>query len=163
VQNFEVIVTDNNAEPGMGNFFQTDTMCDDRLSYIHTHAKTCYHSAEHGAAFAEGKYLCFPSDDSYYVPRFQELMVQAAESRDLQLVYCDMLFDGRRMGGRYGVLNVQPQLNHIDKTGFLVRRDVFDGFHEKDASPAADGYFIEEMLRRGIRHGKVQDVLAVHN
>jgi hypothetical protein len=159
----DIIVTDNATSPLMKLMNQRVSSFDSRILYLNTQAATCYHSAEIGAAQAIGKYLCFPSDDSYYVPCFQELMVQEAESRDLQLVYCDMLFDGRRMGGKYGVLNVQPQLNHIDKTGFLVRRDVFDGFKEKDSSSAADGYFIEEMLSRGIRHGKLSDVLAVHN
>src|SRR5947207_953079 len=99
VQNFEVIVTDNAASAV--DIISNRAICEEwGIRYENVQAKTCYHSAEEGAALAKGKYLCFPSDDSYYVPLFQEFMVQEAESRDLQLIYCDMLFDGRRMGGR---------------------------------------------------------------
>jgi glycosyltransferase involved in cell wall biosynthesis len=131
--------------------------------YIQTTAKTCYHSAEMIAGIAQGRYLCFPSDDSYYVPLFQEILVAKADALDWELIYCEMLYNPRSPLDIHRVLGVQPKLNHIDKTGFLVRREVFTGFEAKDRTPAADGEMIEELVRRGVSHGKHHGTLAVHN
>jgi hypothetical protein len=170
-RDFEIIVTDNATDAGMRsrNFLETMEasmpILDVHVTYHNPRLETCYHSAEYGASLATGKYLCFPSDDSYYVPKFQELMVAEAEAKELQLVYCEMVYNPRLDGQKYHLLNVRAQLNWIDKTGFLVRRDVFamNGFKAKDITPAADGYFIDDIVRQGIRHGRYDGILAVHN
>lgn len=93
-------------------------------------------------------------------------MVAEAKYRNYELVYCEMLYSPRWQGDRYSVLGVEPVLNRIDKTGFLVRKSVFPGFPDKpdrDVSCAADGLLIERLVKAGVRHGKVKDILAVHN
>jgi hypothetical protein len=170
---FEVIVADNNpTTEWTRNWSVVDLLQDNRFKHFHTanYANSpgwdCYHSAEWvGNEIASGDYICCPSDDSYYVPVFQETMLAKARAEDLGLVYCDMLYD-RRIGGKYSVLNVQPRSCAIDKTGFMVRRDCWIGFPTKPqtlSSSCCDGEMIEELVRRGVRHGKVEECLVVHN
>ncbi len=167
---FEVIVTDNSDDPEVReanskliwNF-------DDRFSHKDTASRnigSCYNTAEWAVRhLCEGDFLCFPSDDSYYVPVFAEVMLGAAEKNNWDLVYCNMLYDARFNGQCYAPVNVQPIVNSIDKTGFILRRSWFDGFPGKvESGPCkADGELIESLIKRGIRHGKVPDVLLVHN
>lgn len=139
-------------------------------------ATCCYSSADMivSKGIVKGEWLCFPSDDSIYFACFSDLMLRAARQNNWDLVYCDCVYDpllrltdaytqasGTR--DRYGILDVKPRLGHIDKTGFLVKKKWFDGFPGKRRGPsAADGLFIEELVNRGIRHGKANGVLLVH-
>jgi len=58
-------------------------------------------------------------------------------------------------------------MSKIDKTGFMVRRGWFNGFPGKkmlDPGPApCDGMLIDGLVGRGIKHGKVKEILMVHN
>jgi hypothetical protein len=119
-----------------------------------------------GLAYTTGEFLCFPSDDSYYVPSFGEKMLRAATLNGWDLVYCNTLYDLAKIGeGQgYGVLNVEPRRYKIDKTCFIVRRRWFEGFPGKtEGSCEADANLIEQLVVKGISHGKVNEVLVVHN
>jgi glycosyltransferase involved in cell wall biosynthesis len=171
---FEVIVADNSTDFAI--FLEhsriTNSLADRRFRHCNTsrHANSpgwdCYWSAEWIVEHeAKGEWICLPSDDSYYVPVFQEALLAAAANNNWQLVYCDMLYD-RRISGRYSKLEVEPHENAIDKTGFLVHRDVWIGFPDKPHVPqasACDGMMAAELVKRGVRHGKVSEILAVHN
>jgi glycosyltransferase involved in cell wall biosynthesis len=162
---FEVIVTDNSLEQ-QANRELIEGM-DKRFCHIDTSSlpgSSPYHSAEYAVKdYATGEFLCFPSDDSYYVPCFAEIMIEATKLWDL--VYCDMVYDARFNGNCYAAVNVQPIVNCIDKTGFILRRSWFDEFPGKviDGPCKADGELIEQLLRQGIKHGKVPGLLMVHN
>lgn len=139
-----------------------------------------YHSAEIIAPLTTGEWLCFPSDDGYYVPHFSDRMLSFAEGNEWDLVYCDTAYD---WSGHFplnhprlidGVLRVEPRKNYIDKTSFMVRRrwmvnderhETILRFPEKNGSlpTASDGLFIEALVRQGIRHGKAPGVMVVHN
>ena len=160
-RNREIIVADNSpAQVNRRIAEQFD------VRYFHTNMFDCYWAAEWVVAHeARGEWLCFPSDDSYYAPIFQETLLDTADKNGWQLVYCDMVYD-RRIGGRYSVLNVEPRLDHIDKTGFLLNRGWWIGFPDKPSRPgpcAADGMMIDRIMATRIRHGKVPEVLVVHN
>jgi hypothetical protein len=140
---------------------------DDRISYLYTgkDSRSPYHSAEAGARVSESIWLAFPSDDSYFVPEFLERMLEFVDDVDLR--YCDILYD-RRLAGRRGVLCTEPRVCAIDKTSFLVRREWFDkvgGFAgENRPFPCpADGEFIEKLVAAGARHERVAECLLVHN
>ncbi len=130
---------------------------------VQTHAETslCYISSEHVAEMVSGEWLCFPSDDSYYVPGFSKLMLDAAEENGWDFVYCDALYDPR-MGGEYSVMTTRPACCAIDKTTFILRRELFQGFppHESDWR---DGALAESLVERGVKHGKPRGILVVHN
>ncbi len=140
---------------------------DDRISYLYTgdRANNCYWSANLGAVEATGTWICTPSDDSYYSPRFLERMLRGTAD-DLDLIYCDMAWGGPALP--YRILDVQPRCCEIDKTGFLVRREWFQkvgGFGQaNEALPSvADGELVEKLVAAGARHGKVAELLATHN
>ena len=131
--------------------------------YLHTNMSgNCYDVADKALPYCSGEFLCFPSDDSYYVPNFAETMERYAETSSLDLVYCDIFYDKRLNGIGYSVLNVAPHIGQIDKTGFIVRRSAFHGF-PPHPSDFRDGALIEDLVARGVRHGKVNDIMAVHS
>lgn len=179
-KNSEIIVTDNSEDPvTMAKHKESADRYGAR--YMNTRALTCYHSAEMGARTAVGKWLCFPSDDSYYVPKFAEKLLEMAYEYNLDFAFCEMVHNeaplpphqGLCIGTMdsavktgYRVRNVQPRLGFIDKTGFIVRRDVFAYFPRKPDTALAcgsDGYLIEWLKKAGARYKKHDDVLVVHN
>jgi glycosyltransferase involved in cell wall biosynthesis len=161
----EIIVTDNSNDPTTQAFHRE--YCEQLgARYIHTGLPGCYHSAEVGAQYASGAYLSFPSDDSYYVASFAEVMLKAAHERELDLAYCEMLYSPRWPGDKYRLLGVEPRLNKIDKTGWLIRRSKFYGFPDKGEGQycAADGMLIERLVADpSIKHGFVDSCLVVHS
>ena len=156
---FEVIVTDNARLPNMASLNEqaVEEIADTRFHYSRTHLPDCYQSANQGAQLACGEYLCFPSDDNYYVPRFLETMLQSAAD----LIYCDCIYDG--YGVEYAPMNVAPKLGEIDKGGFLIRREKFPGFREALPGSPADGWLVEQLVRDGATHAKAPGYLWVHN
>jgi hypothetical protein len=131
------------------------------------------------ANLAGGELLCFPSDDSYYMPGFAEKMIYAAETgRDcsrfgginkgpLDLVCCDFVW-GRTWEGKtsWTYCDGGPQVCHIDKTTFISRADWFARIGwpiDTSGGDARDGLFAERMVAMGARVGRVVEVLAVHN
>ena len=129
----------------------------------------CYHAADWAVAegLARGEFICCASDDSYYCPEFAARMYGEAQAQTLDLVYCDLLYDAR-LGGKRTVLPARPELDHIDKTNFMVRRERWIGFPTKIVGPQpciswADGEAVVAMLACGYRHGRVPEVLVVHN
>lgn len=123
-------------------------------------AKNGYESANMVAGTAKGDYLCFPSDDSLYVQGFSRTMLGV----DADLVYCDCVY---RVGSEksrwapYSLLNTQPRMGRIDKTCFIVKRALFDGFppHPRNW---CDGALIDKLVARGVKHAKASGILAVH-
>ncbi len=142
------------------------------LKYLDTwrgrESDTCYHSPEYLGA--TGDWLCFPSDDSYYVPMFSKLMLLAAAKNRWEFVYCDMVYDPRlsfTTGGveEYSVMITHPSRGGIDKSCFLITRRAFDavgGWPQHDAD-WRDGALAEAVVRAGIRHGRVPGPMVVHN
>jgi glycosyltransferase involved in cell wall biosynthesis len=158
-QSFEVIVTDNARDVVIAaeNAAQVYELNDDRFQYERSALPDCYASANYGARLAKGDYLCFPSDDNYYVPRFLEEMLAPA----LDLVYCDCIYDG--YGVHYAPMEVAPVAGHIDKGGFLVRHEKFPQFPPGPPGHGADGQLVEQLVREGVSHVKVPGYLWVHN
>jgi glycosyltransferase involved in cell wall biosynthesis len=154
---FEVLVTDNGARES--NRIAVEQLEDSRFIYHATGRPDCYYSANYGASMAIGEYLCFPSDDNYYVPRFLQTMLAAAPK---DLIYCDCIYDG--YGIHYASMDVAPIAGRIDKGGFLIRRDKFKGFDgPAGVNRAADAWLIEGLIRTGVTHIKAPGYLWVHN
>jgi hypothetical protein len=183
-RDLEVIVADNSDDfCGQHQEIVAD-FCDLRFRHIDTGCvKTCkgwdcYNSAEYVAALPSvtSEWLCFPSDDSYYVPTFQQTMLYCAEKNGWDLVYCDMLrnddsTEGRKMTGAQGDYyfhwNTAPHVGGIDKVGFFVKRNLFTSFPDKNTDSqgpkACDGLLIEDLVKSGVKHGKASGLIAVHN
>lgn len=111
-----------------------------------------------------GNWLCFPSDDSLYVQGFSRIMLETAERTGADLVYCDCVYktgSEKNNWPPYSVLNVEPRMGKIDKTCFILRRELFKGFppHPKFW---CDGALIEQLVLQGVRHAKAPGCLVVH-
>jgi hypothetical protein len=176
---FEVIVTDNAPLIVGGDWFDNEVavrqMNDSRFIYLHTGLGDCYQSGDAGAEQAIGEYLCFPSDDSYYLPTFLADMLATGAD----LILCDFINDIRvRPIGTldcrihacnsvegYTVVDARAELGLVDKTSFLVRRDVFSGFVGNIPGElcCADGLTVESLVKRGLSVAKVAVPLVVHN
>jgi hypothetical protein len=160
--NTTLIVTDNDPErrhEGICTHFGALHISTSTVSPF-----TCYGAANFAVEiYARREYLCFPSDDSYYTPDFAGSMLRGATDYNLDLVYCDML--DRRIRGYYSVFPVLPRLGHIDKTGFLIRAELFrrlGGFQHRP-DPFSDGDLIERAVTGGATHAKVPGVMVVHS
>ena len=132
---------------------------------VQNSAPECYSAIEKLAPLAKGRYLCFPSEEDYYTPVFGKKLLDHAKRYKLHLVYCDSLYDSRYIGS-YEVMRVQPLIGHIDKGGFLLRRNLFNGFPnvpDSDIPTLCDGQLIEKLRADGISFGKIPEVLWVHN
>jgi len=131
----------------------------------------CYDSANLIAPKATGDWVCFPSDDSLYVEGFSSIMLETADRFKADLVYCDCVYrqsegtyksgGGARRWPAYSVLDVQPRMCCIDKTTFILRRELFKGFppHEKNF---LDGALIDQLVAQDVRYAKAPGILAVH-
>ncbi len=112
----------------------------------------------------KGDWLCFPSDDSLYVQGFSRIMLQTANLHAADLVYCDCVYRQDKAAGNwpeYTTLETEPRMGRIDKTCFILRRELFKGFpqHPKGWS---DGALIEQLIAQGVRHAKAPGILVVH-
>jgi GT2 family glycosyltransferase len=167
--NWEIIVVDNSDDDhkatrnsltysGINRYIRTTN--DTRISGA-PHEHSLYRATEMGVAAAKGKWLCFPNDDSYYCPWFLERMLGAAKANSWELVYCDLVAGGPK---EHHWMRTEPRRCQIDKTCFLVKRGWFRGFdHRPEVYAQADGLLIEDLVARGIRHGRVGQCLVVHN
>ncbi len=123
-----------------------------------------YDSANIAAREARGEWLCFPSDDSLYVADFSGIMLNMAKLTGAGLIYCDCVYKQGSIAGNwpaYSVLDVSPRMGRIDKTCFILKRELFQGFppHPRNYR---DGALIEELVRSGVKHAKAPGVLCVH-
>lgn len=154
---YQIFVTDNSKE-GCNWHSEYAQL---GVRYFPTMEKTCYSAANCIGHETDAEWLCFPSDDSYYVPSFARLML--AKSADADLVYCDWL--DTRLQPRYERFVAAPKTGAIDKTAFIVRREIFlrlggftDPLHE-----FADGHFVDSVVRSGARIAKAGGILLVHS
>jgi Glycosyl transferase family 2 len=125
--------------------------------------RSCYFSAEWALPLAQGEWVCFPSDDSYYVPQFADRMLQFAVEDGCDLAICDFVW-GREETHAY--CEGAPRLCSVDKTTFIIKRDKMIAFpgKEPDGSRSnSDGYLIEELVKQGIKWLRVPHLLVVHN
>lgn len=119
-----------------------------------------------GRKYATGKYLCFPSEDIYYVPKFIEYML--AEVKYFDLLYCNFVHE--YFG--YKVIDAAPVVKKMDTCNFIMLnhdkfKDItfescFD-YEDKESIGLADGLFVEKLLVAGATNEKVDAVLMVHN
>lgn len=131
-------------------------------------ATNCYESANMIAEKARGQWLCFPSDDSLYVQGFSEIMLETAQRDNADLVYCDMDYrQGSERGNwkPYSILETKPEMGYIDKTGFLIKRELFNevgGFPKHPKFWCDGGLFVQLAEAGNVKMTKAPGCLAVH-
>ena len=174
VTDWEAIVTDNSDDPECRRKIEELCLIDSRIRYEWTHDRSLTHfprvdrpslydAAEIGVSMTTGEWICFPNCDSYYPSVFLERMLKKADSDDLQFVYCNVVLGTPT--GTYYALDCQPWACAIDKTNFLVKREWFPSEWpgKVEVYGMADGVLVNELVAKGIRHGKVNEILVVHN
>ena len=161
-KDFDVIVCDNTPwDSGRDENRENMIGLDSRFSYVPTKADGCYSSANMVYLKARGKYLCFPSDDDYYCPMFLSRMIWP----EVDFAYCDAVNGNQKCGHKsYEHWKVEPKIQHIDKGGFIVKRELFNRFNHNEPGPcAADGFLVEDIVKKTKSIRKVNEILWVHN
>ena len=126
------------------------------------HQRCLYTATEIGVEKSTGDWLVFPNADSYYCRAFAERMLTKSVEDNLEFVYCDIVLG--RHDRPYHPRSCAPANCAIDKTNFMIRRDWFPGFTKKwENYELADGFMVDEVVAKGIRHGKVEECLVCHN
>lgn len=174
-KDWECFIANNNPYPGPGSEQQNiiHQMNDPRFIYVNPKLPDAYKAIWALMPQVKGEWLCFPSDDCYYVPQFAERMLKCVTANPAyDFVYCDMIYDPRPSEGRdwYGVINTSPNLGAIDKAGFLIRKRLFleTGWANTEGMSvqlqgSRDGMLAEELVRRGAAMVKAKGVMFVHN
>lgn len=165
-RDIQVIVADNSVEDHACTHMQiVREMHDERIGYWHAKQRTCYESTKLAGDASLSEWLCFPNDDSYYMPEFAERMLRcAAANPDSGLIYCDEIYDPR-MTGEYVHHNVMPICGSIDKACFIIKQVVFK---DVDFLPAPDdlcrdGLLVDELVRRAVPMTKAPGIMVCHN
>ena len=173
-QDFEIVVTDNSVDPVAIEKIKDLCTVDPRIRYEWTHDKalknfprvgipSLYDAAEEGIAITTGEWLVMPNCDSYYPPVSIERMLQYADAHNLEFVFCD--FVQGRPDMNYHYFFARPEGCLIDKTCFMVKREWFPAEwpSKVELYGVADGVLVNELVAKGIRHGRLAEVLCVHN
>jgi GT2 family glycosyltransferase len=93
---------------------------------------------------ADGEFLLFTNDDNYYVIRFVEYMLAAANKKNVGIVYCDMVHSHIA----HDVLKAKLKVNHIDIGAFIVDINLAQSVGFNHFTYAGDGLFAEELAAR---------------
>jgi len=114
--------------------------------------------------FARGEFVCVPNDDAYYVPSFIDQMVWTARAQNLELVYCDWLFNAADNTTPYRHMYVEPVFGRIDVGGFMVKREALISDGWTYTGEGGDGLMVARICEK-VRHGAVpaNHILYVKN
>ena len=171
----EIIVTDNTH--GLEEANRNKELCvsldagiiyewtADRTNIEHLpfrHKRCLYTATEIGVGMATGEFIGFPNSDSYFCRNYVERMMRKREEASYEFLYCDIILG--RFDRVYAPRSCTPASCNIDKSNFLMRREWFTGFDKKwENYELADGLMVDDLVRRGIKCGKVDECLCVHN
>lgn len=177
-QDFECFIADNTDNAGIYKAHDQaiKAMNDPRFRHINTSKKTkvgdCYWSAEWIAAhFPMGRWLCFPCDDTYYVPEFAQRMLVMAARENADYVFVKNIIAGpEALGGPdSGYAMWTQRLHRTAKTSFIVKSRVFkevggfQGKMDRMATVNADYFFSTQMVQAEKKIARVDECLLVHN
>lgn len=174
----EILVCDNSPDLTVAN--QNRELCrllDPRIRYEWTsdrtqippllaasvrHQRCLYTALEIGIALATGEWIVACAQDSYYTPVFAYRMLTLARASDWEFIYCDFLLGGPSHAYYGGVAG--PRNCNCDLGCLMFKRAWFEGYADKWKNyELADGLFAESLVARGIRHGRMDQVLFCHN
>lgn len=169
---WEAVIVDNSDDPKAIELQREFAKIDPRIRYEHVGERafdprvgirSLYNASEIGVGMTTGEWVCFPNDDSYYCPWFAERLLNAAERENWEFVFSNIVI-GRPDIEHY-TLDCQPWACAIDKTCYMFKRGWFPAEWpgKLDQYGVADGILVNALVARGIRVGKVPQVLVVHN
>ena len=169
---WEAVCVDNSTDPEAIRLQREYCNIDPRIRYEEMgdrafspcHGiRSLYDATEQGIAMTTGEWIWVPNDDTYAAPWFLERMLQTVDDSDLEFVYCDFV-QGRPDIPHHGFC-ARPEACLIDKTCYMIRRDKFPipwpGKIEQYG--VADGILVNHLVAQGVRMGKINQMLIVHN
>lgn len=173
-EDWEAIVTDNSDDPMCRAKIELLCRMDHRIRYEWTHDRTfinhprvgipsLYDAAEIGVRMTTGEQIVFPNCDSIYCPVFAERMLQSVDQFGSELTYCDFVQGRHDMS--YSYFFSRPEACSIDKTCYMIKREWFpeEWPGKVEQYGVADGILINELVAKGIRHRRVEQVFVIHN
>jgi hypothetical protein len=173
VDNWNLIVMHDGPDPRMKEIVGEYSKNYPQISYIESsvRANDYGHSfRDEGIKLVDTEYLMFTNDDNYYTPKFLEYMIDAVEKKGFDFVLCNFISHYNNPGiyiqEDYNVLNAFPRKNYIDMGAFILRTAFAREIGFKSRAFAADGDFVDELMKRfsgKIKVGKINKVLFVHN
>lgn len=121
--------------------------------------------SDKGIELATGDFVCFPCEDIYYAPKFNELMKLASKQHRADFVHCDFVFGLEN----YTYRKSEPSVGLISRCNWIVKKDKIGQlrFANFMATPQmmgiADGLFVEHLIKSGIKHVNISNILMVYN
>ena len=173
-QEWEAVITDNSDDPECRRKIEELCKIDPRIRYEWTHDRaftnyprvgipSLYDAAEIGVGMTTGNWIWLPNEDTYACPWFLERMFEKADELQLEFIYSD--FVQGRPDVPHHFFNSSPVACSIDKTCYMIKREWFPipwpGAVEQYG--VADGILVNELVAKGIKHGKLNQCLVVHN
>ena len=171
-EDWEAVLTDNSDDPVCAAKIEEMCKIDPRIRYEWTKERafdpllgisSLYDAAEIGIAMTTGKWIWAPNEDDYACPWFLERMLQTANDSNLDFVYCTFV------QGRHDVphhfFDTYHEACRIDKMTYMIKREWFPipWPGKQTGYGVADGLLVNELIAKGIRHGKINQCLCVHN
>ena len=77
-----------------------------------------------GLQYVKDGFICFASEDSFYVDTFVEIMTQAQFNSQADFVFCDFLFHAAAYGEFHYHIDSQPIRGGIDVSNFIIRKEI---------------------------------------
>lgn len=171
---WEAVVTDNSDDADCRRKIEELCAIDPRIRYEWTHDQaltnfprvsipSLYDAAEIGVGMTTGRYIWVPNDDTYACPWFLSRMLEFGEPQGLEFIYCDFV-QGRPDVPHHYFFS-RPEGCIIDKTVYLIKREWFPipWPGKIELYGVADGVLVNELVAKGIKHGRLAQVLVVHN
>lgn len=106
------------------------------------------------------KYIHFMNGDNLFFPTFSKETVNILESTGKDMVIFPIVHNYAR--GNYQVLDPQPSINNIDVSSFVVKTEIAKQVNWS-YDFAADGKFVEDLIKLGISWIKIPQILLCHN
>ena len=169
---WEAVVVDNSDQPEALAASREMCKIDPRIRYeemgdrafspLHG-IRSLYDASEIGIAMTTGEWIWVPNDDTYACPWFLQRMMETVDATQAEFVFCDFV-QGRPDVPHHGFVTT-AEACQIDKTCYIIRRDKFPipwpGKIEQYG--VADGILVNELVAKGIKLAKLQQMLIVHN
>jgi hypothetical protein len=112
-----------------------------------------------GLADAKGEYVGFANDDVYYCPVYLEALVSSLLAHASDFAYCDLIHSHMQ----WKPMISQLKRGHIDVGNWLVKKSIAQQAMPFGGEFAADWFFIERLIKLGMRAHKVGGFFFVHN
>lgn len=162
ITDFEYIIVDDACDDSTKSL--VESFKDKRLIYIQNKenpARTHCKPLNEGIKISKGKYIAYLDDDNLWYPYHLEVLLNAVQAEDLDVVYCDMMVeqDGKLS---YGIQkDFDPQFlinrNFIDTSEILHKREMaFNvGGWDEEIPRFTDWNFCVRMAKWGAKFKRV--------